>query len=429
MKSVYIISYFYPPCTLTASQRPEKWASELSKSGFKVTVITRKWEREVKVYEDECFPTSEGVSIEEKDNIKVIRTPYQANLRDRIYVKYGNSRFAAFRKFLTVVSLFLRNLHPSFSPYKNLYYQFIEEHKTNPADIVLISGNPFNPFYFGYLFNKKFGVKWVADYRDAWTTTQIEINQNIIFKILRYYNRYFEKKWCSSAAMISSVSEPIASKIGRLTNRPYLNLPNGYKDHLFSDIGFPEKFNDFTITYVGTLYNEQNIELFLGAYKEFLSKYDIKDSVFLLPGIELYADQKNRILDFDVNLRSCIRTTSRLKQMEVLEIQRKSHLLLYVGWKGFEGVIPSKIYEYCASGTPVIVVPADDSEVDKIVKSSQTGHSISNKEEVIDVLYSFYTLYQKGNYPSNDVNSHAIKRYSSSQIVKELAAKINELLN
>ena len=38
---------------------------------------------------------------------------------------------------------------------------------------LIISGNPFNLFKFGFLLHKKFKIPWTADYRDAWSTSEI----------------------------------------------------------------------------------------------------------------------------------------------------------------------------------------------------------------------------------------------------------------
>ena len=42
--------------------------------------------------------------------------------------------------------------------------------------MLLISGNPFVQFKFGYDLNKQFGIKWIADYRDDWNTSELESN-------------------------------------------------------------------------------------------------------------------------------------------------------------------------------------------------------------------------------------------------------------
>ena len=58
-------------------------------------------------------------------------------------------------------------------------------------------------------------------------------------------------------------------------------------------------------------------------------------------------------------------TSSRIPKSEILKIEKSSHLLLHVAWKGFDGIIASKIYEYIGSGTNVLVVPGDEGSIDQ----------------------------------------------------------------
>lgn len=47
MKKVLIISYFFPPCNLTASQRSMGWARYLREQGWDPIVVTRNWEQHI----------------------------------------------------------------------------------------------------------------------------------------------------------------------------------------------------------------------------------------------------------------------------------------------------------------------------------------------------------------------------------------------
>ena len=47
MKKILIISYFFPPCNLTAAQRVYSLAKYLSKYGFYPTIVTRRWDHSI----------------------------------------------------------------------------------------------------------------------------------------------------------------------------------------------------------------------------------------------------------------------------------------------------------------------------------------------------------------------------------------------
>ena len=52
LKKVLVLSYFFPPCNLTASQRSLGWAKYLNKFGFYPIFITRNWEHHINGPED-----------------------------------------------------------------------------------------------------------------------------------------------------------------------------------------------------------------------------------------------------------------------------------------------------------------------------------------------------------------------------------------
>ena len=428
-KYVLIVSYFFPDCSLTAAQRPDAWANELSKHGYFPIVITRKWERKIIDYADEGFPTSPNNEVEIYDHKIIYKTAYKSKLRDQFYIKYGKNKFKTIRQLLTASSLIIRNLNPRFSPFYPLYRAAEEAIIKYKPSIIIATANPYNQFYFGYLLSKKYNIPWIADYRDAWTTSQINDNNSVAFKLIERYNRHFEHKWCRTASLITAVSEPIAEKISKFVDVPFQTLPNGYRLNLFKSIHEKAKFDRFTITYIGSLYPSQKIELFLGAFKKWLASISFQLSPnILFPGLELFPEQKKRVLSFDESLNPFITTTTRLPQTEVLEIQMKSHCLLYVGWKGYEGVVPSKIFEYCASGTPILVAPADLSEVDKIVSKAKAGYSADNEAEVISYLNRLYSAYLINSPLQNDVDSSEILSLSSEEQVKKLASFFDKII-
>lgn len=428
-KHVLIISYFFPDCSLTAAQRPDVWANELNKHGFIPIVITRKWERKILDYADEGYATTPHVVEDIFDHKIIYKTPYKSKLRDKLYIKFGKNKFKLIRQILSAINLITRNINPKFSPFYPLYSAADKAIKKYKPSAIIVTANPYNQFYFGYLLSKKYNIPWIADYRDAWTTSQINENDGLVFKLIERYNRFFEKKWCSTAILITAVSEPIAKKISQFVQVPYQTLPNGFKANLFKDIESNVKFERFTITYIGSLYPSQKIEFFLGAFKKWLSlsTFQLTPNI-LFPGLELFPEQKNRILSFDESLNENITTTTRLPQREVLEIQKKSHCLLYVGWKGYDGVVPSKIFEYCASGTPILVAPADHSEVDKIVKNAKAGFSADNEEDIIQYLNQLYQAYLKNEPLENNVNSPEILSLSSEEQVKKLASFFDKII-
>ena len=105
LKRILIISYFFPPCSLTASQRVLSWAKWLHKFGYYPVIITRKWEVKLKTLKDVSIPNSSGILHKNYKTYEVYYLPYKGNLRDRIYQKYGNNKLTKVRQALTFMEL------------------------------------------------------------------------------------------------------------------------------------------------------------------------------------------------------------------------------------------------------------------------------------------------------------------------------------
>ena len=123
--------------------------------GHKVTVVTRKWERPVKSFTDMHYSTSDGAEILDKEGYKVHTVTYTANKRDQLLT--GN-KSAVLRKLLSIKELLLQPVHLETCPFSNMYSAGKKVCQNEKVDIIVVSGNPFIQFKFGYLLNKEFGI-------------------------------------------------------------------------------------------------------------------------------------------------------------------------------------------------------------------------------------------------------------------------------
>jgi hypothetical protein len=425
MRNIIIISYFFPPCNLTASQRVFSWAKYLHKFGIYPTIITRRWDHEINTLSDVSKATPEVLLHEINDTYEVYYLPYKANLRDKIYVN-SNFKLKFLRRILTFFEVFFQLWTNRIIPFKNLYdfsHDLISKNP-NKFDLLVISGNPFIQFKFGFLLHRKFKIKWIADYRDAWTTSEINfINKNKVFSVLNLLERYFEKKWVSSASLITASSGGIADGIGNLVKVNSFPLYNGFDHEELEKVSIDEKYEIFTITYVGTLYDGQRIELFCEAFKELIDKNYTDKIQLLFPGLSFYETQENRIKKILSGYERYYSCTPRINRKQILEIEKKSHVLLHVAWDQHKGIIASKIYEYIGSGTPILVCPSDNGEIESIVKAANVGVCLNNKDEIINFIREKYEQSKNPKEEISNSNSFDFSRLIQVEKLSDLILK------
>jgi glycosyltransferase involved in cell wall biosynthesis len=426
---VLLIGYFFPPCNLTAGERLHSWARHLLKFGYYPVVITRRWDVPVAKLSDMSLPTPEEVLLTTHENYESYAVPYHPNIKDRVYTHFGDNDMVLVRKFLTLNELVLQRYNNRFIPYHNIG-SFADEFLSNNPDIkkVIITGNPFILFKFGYQLHKKYGVKWIADYRDAWTTSDIDtINRDKIFRMIRKSEASDEKRWVGTASAVTSVSEPLQKKISELVKIPGQWIPNGFELGEFDEFKNVVPFSKFTVTYVGTLYFGQDIEMFCEAFKLLVRKYPIEDKEILFPGLAFYEQQHQRIKNALSGFEKYFHASGRTSKEKILEIEVKSNILLYPAWKGFEGIIPSKIYEYIASGTHTLVAPSDSGEVEKIVKKSGCGSITNTVEETFLFLEKSYLEHLSGNRMRTDLSGENAYFFSRENQAGRMAGILDNI--
>ena len=432
MKKVLILAYFFPPCNLPASQRAYSWAKYFYKYGYYPIIITRRWDKKINTQENLSAKSGLNIIHKKYSTYEVFYLPYKQNLRDKIYTKYGDKRFVFLRKLLSFAEILSQNITNKTIPYRNIYkfsQQYLKDNNLDKNKIkkIIITGNPFILYKFGYLLNKKFGIKWVADYRDSWTTGEItNINKNFLYKLLTRTDSCFEKKWVNTASVITSVSELLTDKISDFVKVPGKVIYNGLVLEDFDKYRTLKPFNIFTISYIGTLYNGQKIEIFCDAFKKLINSTKNPKMRVLLPGLAYDKFQKQRIEHIMKGYEKYYKYSGRTDREKILEIEVKSHLLLYVAWRGYTGVIPSKIYEYIASGSYILVTPANNS-VENIINKSKCGITTNTVDETYIFLKKTYQKYLQGIKLGNDIEKNNIKQFSRELQVKKLADILDKI--
>jgi hypothetical protein len=167
--------------------------------------------------------------------------------------------------------------------------------------------------------------------------------------------------------------------------------------------------------------------MFCEAFKLLVRKYPIEDKEILFPGLAFYEQQHQRIKNALSGFEKYFHASGRTSKEKILEIEVKSNILLYPAWKGFEGIIPSKIYEYIASGTHTLVAPSDSGEVEKIVKKSGCGSITNTVEETFLFLEKSYLEHLSGNRMRTDLSGENAYFFSRENQAGRMAGILDNI--
>jgi len=424
LNKVLILSYFFPPCNLTAAQRIQGWANYLKAYDYEPIVITRNWDIQINQPEDVLKSTGTEVKHEKNDRYEAYYLPYKASFRDRLFTKYAGSPIQKISRIFTFTDLIFENFFVKSIPHANLYdfaRKYLKEHPE--VKNVIISGNPFNQFYFGYLLEKEFDIKWIADYRDDWNTTEIEGAKKGVNSIIQKLQQRSEKKWVQSAQIITSVSPYYVQKIATFVDKPGETILNGFEvndKHVVTP-----STDQFVITYNGSLYPTQPIEPILDAIHK-LIKEGFTEIELRFPGLAFNTEQFERVKKATQAFSNHVFITKRIPKKEVLAIQRKSDLLVMISHSNTKGIPSSKLYEYVGLQKPILLYPNDQDIIEETLLDTGLGIICTTETDIYDQLKSLIESKRNGNSTKTLAAPDKINFYSRKIQTKKLAGLLDE---
>jgi glycosyltransferase involved in cell wall biosynthesis len=400
LKKVVIITRSFPPVNKTASMRPLAWAKYMNKFGYKPVIITRNWDREIKVEEDVNFPSGKKVKHISFDEYEVYYVPFSANLNYRLINTFGRVRGTSrlFRKIQKTIGHFF-----IFNPYKKLY-KFAKSYlKTEDVHSFILTVPPFKMLELGYKLNKSTGVKWIADFRDEWHTSDMtkvpRKNYKGIFKNLKHFcspdSYRQEKKWTSNCFLFTTVSPSGVEKMESFLGIDGRYLPNGFFKDDFKEVEKPELYDHFTITYAGWLYGTQQIEVLLSAFKNIYARDNSVKLKLLLVGGKSFRGVEKRMKELTIGFEHMVELTDRVSKSNSIAMQLKSHLLLLCSHKNAKGIPSSKLYEYIGLRKSVLACPGDDGIIDETLKEMQNGFICNSVEETEELILRLMKEYKE----------------------------------
>ena len=428
MKEVLIISYFYPPCTLTAAQRPAGWVKHLHTFGYRPIVITRNWDVKIQKPKDQLVNAGSKIKVVTHAHYEVHYIPYKATIRDRLY----NSSFSFMRKcskFFTLIDQIGENFSNHFIPFANLYDYAVTIIPQKDIEAIIITANPFIQFRFGYLLHKRFNIPWIADYRDDWTTTELVTHRNILESFIFRLHSYYEQKWVASAAMITSVSPYYVSKISQFVGIPGHTIYNGFDD-LITTLTNSISTKKFVITYNGTLYPSQDIEGFIQVINSLITEYYTKIDVLVqFPGVAFDPIQSERIHSLITGYEKNYFISDRIPKHEVFQLQADSDLLLMLSHLGLKGAPSSKLYEYLSFRKPILCYPSDEDIIASVLTETQLGLITKDESHLKKVLARSIEAKINGKPLITGIDEKAILKYCMKNQVEQLSLSLTKVIN
>tara|TARA_B100001093_G_C26840359_1_gene1020270 strand:- start:1608 stop:2768 length:1161 start_codon:yes stop_codon:yes gene_type:complete len=227
-------------------------------------------------------------------------------------------------------------------------FQHIDDKK---YDLIYASSSRLMTGFLGALISKKLKTPIYLDIRDIFTEILLELLPKPISFLLHFPLKIIEKFTINQAKKVNIVSGGFKNYFDKNFNKTKIsNFPNGIDNEFIKELKQKKIYSsNRIILYAGNIGEGQGLEKIL---PEFAIK--LKDWNFRVigDGGTLHKLQKevNKIGMKNIKILPPI---SRKKLIE--EYLRSDILFLHLNhYKSFEKVLPSKIFEYAATGKPIL---------------------------------------------------------------------------
>ncbi len=421
MNKVLIITYYWPPGSGAGVQRWLKFSKYLPQYGWEPLILTV----------DTAFAYYPATDITlDKDlpeSVKVFKTP----ATDYFGIFFSDKKRVPSSGFATgkddslkgKIARFIRGNFFIPDPRRGwnrfAFRKACEIIENEMVFNVITTSPPHSTQLTGLKLRKKYHhLKWIADLRDPWTDIYYYklFFPTFISKIIDHgYEKSVLKKADKIITVSCSLKDLLSSKAERIKDKTEV-ITNGFDFSDFEDTT-DKKPGKLTITYVGTLSEKYPVDGLIRALKKI--KQEGIDFVIRFTG----SVQENVMNDILSNIPSAsVEFISYVVHHEAIDYMKNTSLLLLIipEHKHNKGIVTGKIFEYLASGNPILCLGPVDGDAAQIIKRCKAGMTIDyhNSDAITEFLRNI-PLY------ASLIDKSVIQEFSRSNLTGKLVSVLN----
>ena len=287
-------------------------------------------------------------------------------------------------------------------------------------ETIITTGPPHSLHLIGLQLKQKLDVKWIADFRDPWTTIGYHKKLKLT-KASQLKHQDLELKVLNSADQLIVTSENTKREFEFKTNQPIAVITNGY-DTTISEK--PKKDSKFTIAHIGSLLSERNPKHLWEALSELINENEAFKTDFELKLIGVVSDDVLQEI-YSHNLKDYTNVVGYVSHDDAIKAQMQSQVLLLIeiDSEDTKAIIPGKLFEYMISNTPILAIGPKDSDVERIIKSTNTGAYFfyEANNTLKSQILAYFNAYKENTLVTQPIG---LKPYSRKELTKTLSELI-----
>ncbi|WP_369998184.1 glycosyltransferase family 4 protein [Winogradskyella sp.] len=424
-RKVLIICYYWPPAGGPGVQRWLKFVKYLPEFGIEPVVYCP---------ENPSYPIiDESLVGEIPNDIIILKQPIKepyglANVFSKGRAKQISSGVIPKAKKQSIVERLMLYVRGNFfipdarknwvNPSVSFLSNYIKEHQ---IETVITTGPPHSLHLIGLQLKARFGIKWITDFRDPWTTIgyhkDLKLTKSSIAK-----HKSLESKVLNTTDHIIVTSNHTKNEFLTKTSQPVTVITNGYDSHSVRVEGKDKKF---TLSHIGSLLSERNPSILWEVLSELVAENKAFSKAFQLNLIGVVSDDVIVSIN-QYGLENHLIVLGYVSHQEAIAFQMKSQVLLLIeiDSEDTKAIIPGKVFEYLISETPILAIGPKDSDVEQIITSTNTGtyFNYSQKQELKSQVLKYFEAYQNNSFQLNGIG---LQKYHRKALTKQLASLLN----
>ncbi|MBB6680078.1 glycosyltransferase family 4 protein [Aequorivita sp. 609] len=426
MKRALIVTYYWPPAGGPGVQRWLKFVKYFKEFGVEPIVY---------IPENPNYPlVDENFSSEIPSNVEIIKHPIKEPYRfakffSKKKTKQMSSGIIPKKDSSAIEKLMLYVRGNFFIPDARVGWvkpsvKYLSDYlENNAVDVVITTGPPHSLHLIGKQLKKELNVKWIADFRDPWTT--IHYHKSLrLNKTSEKKHKALEAAVLNTADVVTVTSPTTKKEFQEITNKPIEVITNGFD--ITEEVNYNRDLK-FTISHIGSLLSERNPKNLWYILAEICKKNtSFKKDLELKFAGAVSDEVKESLSEFNLDENS--KFLGYVSHSEALKLQNESQVLLLVEINSAEtrAIIPGKLFEYLAAKRPIIALGPNKSDIEAIVDETKSGRffDYSEDKELKNEILRLYKQYKTGDL---QVASEGVDRFSRKQLTKQMSALIKDV--
>ena len=423
-KKILIISYYWPPAGGPGVQRWLKFAKYLPEFNISPVLF---------VPENANYPINDNsLKSEVSKDLEIIKLPifelsnFFPSLKSLNSIRSGNISKNKNQSILQKVVFFIRGNF--FIPDMKIFWKrnsvnFLKNYLSeNNIETIITTGPPHSIHLIGLELKRKLNINWISDFRDPWVNLNY-LNRFHLLPFVKEYHKKLRDKVINNSDAVIVTSKRLKDLYSEI-NSSIFQVTNGY-DYNKPVIKLDKKFS---ISHVGSLYNERNPEFLWDIIDELSEnlqgfKKDLQINLIGNNNKKIKQNLSKRVFN------DCVVFFDYVEHKKAIEFMCSSQVLLMLEVDDDESsyAIPGKLFDYLNSNRPIISIGPEQSEVREILSNTGSGKFFEYKDYnslklYIEKLYENYV-----NNLSSSNNNYNIDNYNRKNLTSKLVEIINKI--